>query len=288
MHDYQPTRIFASHPGDQHPDHWAAYCFTLSAIESEELDRPYFKTPLLYNYLTHWHKWPDPRTIDPGLPLAPPDPLADLGYIWHRVDLSPETVRLKLRVIDTYKSQVSMFRTYMGSFARENELFCLYPTRMVPLVSDSHIRMDGHVDDWLLSEPLILDAVHDSLWRDIEGSGDIVSATALRDEHRLYLLLRMRKRVNTLIHYRINMMPLPPRPSGLISISIRPGKPIQASGMAASYKSGIKYARDHDYLEMELPLQAIGGASNIMLDCETFRGRLSVDRSPYRDLYLAD
>ncbi|MDD3804820.1 MAG: PIG-L family deacetylase [bacterium] len=287
MHDYRPTRIFTSHPGDQHPDHWATCCFTLSAIENEGLERPYFKAPLLYSYLTHWHRWPDPRMIALSLPLAPPWQLADLGYIWHRMDISSGVVQIKLRIIDTYKSQVNMFRTYMGSFARKNELFCLYLARVVPLVDVDHIKIDGQVNDWLFSEPLILDTVNDSLWRDIEGSGDVVSVTALRDEKHLYLLLRMRKQISTQIDYRINMMPLPTHPSGLIGVSIHPGKPAEISNSGTPSETGIKYAWDNNYLEMKVPLQMIGGPS-VMLDCETFRGRFIVDRSAYRDLYLTD
>ncbi len=123
--DYQPDKIFVSHPGDVNVDHKALYLFlqvVLSDLEGQ------INKPEVYPYLVHCVGWPKPRHYHPELKLYPPSKFISSKLNWLTSDLSPEELDKKYRSILFYKTQTQSSAFYLLAFARKNELFSDYPT----------------------------------------------------------------------------------------------------------------------------------------------------------------
>ncbi|MCX5699258.1 MAG: PIG-L family deacetylase [Candidatus Omnitrophica bacterium] len=122
--DYQPDKIFVSHPADVNVDHKALYLFLQVALSDLE---GRMAKPEIYPYLVHCAGWPRPRHYHPELELYPPDKFIGSKLNWLRSNLSPEELDKKYRSILFYKSQTQSSAFYLFSFARKNELFSDYP-----------------------------------------------------------------------------------------------------------------------------------------------------------------
>jgi len=123
--DYQPNKIFVSHPGDVNVDHKALYLFlqvALSDLETRIL------APEVYPYLVHCVGWPKPRHYHPELELYPPDKFTGSRISWITSGLNLEELTKKYQAILSYKSQTHSSAFYLFSFARKNELFSDFPT----------------------------------------------------------------------------------------------------------------------------------------------------------------
>ena len=122
--DYQPDKIFVSHPADVNVDHKSLYLFLQVALS--DLEGRIVK-PEIYPYLVHCVGWPKPRHYHPELELYPPDKFIGSKLDWLKSDLSPRELDNKYRSILFYKSQTQSSAFYLFSFARKNELFSDYP-----------------------------------------------------------------------------------------------------------------------------------------------------------------
>jgi len=122
--DYQPNKIFVSHPADVNADHKVLYLFLQVALSDLKTR---ITKPEIYAYLVHCLSWPKPRNYHPELDLHPPDKFNGSRINWQRLNLSAEEVDKKYRAILFYKSQTQSSGFYLFSFARKNELFSDYP-----------------------------------------------------------------------------------------------------------------------------------------------------------------
>jgi LmbE family N-acetylglucosaminyl deacetylase len=122
--DYQPDKIFVSHPADVNVDHKTLYLFLQIALSDLE---GRIAKPEIYPYLVHCVDWPKPRFYHPELELRPPDKFKNSQIHWPHLDLTPAQVDKKYRTILFYKSQTASSAFYLLSFARKNELFSDYP-----------------------------------------------------------------------------------------------------------------------------------------------------------------
>lgn len=122
--DYQPDKIFVSHPADVNVDHKALYLFLQVALSDLEAR---MAKPKIYPYLVHCVGWPKPRHYHPELELYPPEKFNGSRINWQRLDLSAAELDKKYRAILFYKSQTQSSAFYLFSFARKNELFSDYP-----------------------------------------------------------------------------------------------------------------------------------------------------------------
>lgn len=116
--DFKPTKIFVSHPADTNMDHQALYLFVRVVLwDMEDTLRPE-----VYPYLIHVIGWPKPRGLHPDLALLPP-PANVFDVAWKSLELSPQEVERKKKMIGCYKSQLTYVPSYLYTFDRKNELF---------------------------------------------------------------------------------------------------------------------------------------------------------------------
>ena len=123
--DYQPDKIFVSHPADVNVDHKTLYLFLQVALSDLETR---MAKPEVFYYLVHCAGWPRPQYYHPELGLNPPNKFMGSKFNWFRSDLSQEELDKKYRAILFYKSQTQSSAFYLYSFARKNELFSDYLT----------------------------------------------------------------------------------------------------------------------------------------------------------------
>jgi LmbE family N-acetylglucosaminyl deacetylase len=115
---FQPTKLFVSHPADDHPDHKALYLFARVAL----WDLGDVAKPVLYPYMVHrWH-WPAPQGFHPDAMLAPPK-LSQENVPWQSCRLKHDQIECKHAALLKHRSQYDASATYLLSFVRANELF---------------------------------------------------------------------------------------------------------------------------------------------------------------------
>lgn len=136
IHEFQPTKIFLSHPADHNRDHRALYIFTRVALYDLELEN----APELYPYLVHYSSWPTPRGYYPAEFLEPPSHLED-QIVWESDVLSPDN--LKLQALKKHKTQYSSNTNYLLSFVRANELYGDFPD-METVLSARSVMVNQH------------------------------------------------------------------------------------------------------------------------------------------------
>lgn len=190
LEDFKPTEIIYPMPHDAHPDHRATQAFVEYVLESGYRAKMGGKLKER-QYLVHrGRNWPWPRGVDLTNTLYPPKDLLNIGYHWEAVEAEDESAALKLKAIETYKSQDAALKKYLRSFARRNELFVL------PLVSRVQ-EVAGPVEanlakpPWMDSlAPLIQDPVGDTMSRDIEKGADFSAVYAAASEQSLFLMVK--------------------------------------------------------------------------------------------------
>ncbi|MGW8225188.1 MAG: PIG-L deacetylase family protein [Anaerolineales bacterium] len=116
--DFQPTKIFTSHPGDVHPDHQTLPLFLQVALWELEDQL----APQVYYFITHYGRWPQPRGYQPEQPLEPPSQY-DVGNRWYILPISTGERENKLQALQAHKTQWGSGQLYLESVVRANELF---------------------------------------------------------------------------------------------------------------------------------------------------------------------
>jgi LmbE family N-acetylglucosaminyl deacetylase len=118
VRDFQPTKIFTSHPGDVHPDHQTLPLYLQVALWELENEL----APEVYHFITHYGRWPEPRGYQPEHPLEPPAQY-DVGNRWQIFPITMEQREKKLQALQAHKTQWGSGQPYLESVVRANELF---------------------------------------------------------------------------------------------------------------------------------------------------------------------
>ncbi|MCS7273556.1 MAG: PIG-L family deacetylase [Fimbriimonadales bacterium] len=125
--EFQPTRVFTTHPLDDHEDHMAAALLTREAIAQALAAGELRCAPALYYYLVHRGDWPLPQGYHPQHALKPPVGLESPA--WYTLPLDEPIRARKLRALQAHKSQYTLMTRFLSSFIRANELFAPDPLR---------------------------------------------------------------------------------------------------------------------------------------------------------------
>lgn len=120
IQEFQPTKIFVSHPLDRNRDHRALFLYLQVALW--DLNGQ-IVSPDVYGYLIHWNKWPLPRGNNPQLSIVPPKDWPEKDTVWFSLVLDENSLRQKQKAISFYKTQVGYNPPFLYTFARKNELF---------------------------------------------------------------------------------------------------------------------------------------------------------------------
>ncbi|MEN6439508.1 MAG: PIG-L family deacetylase [Syntrophobacter sp.] len=118
----KPNIIFYPDDGDFHDDHWATSAFVRYSGSIAGYDGEW------YTYLVHkGDDWPSPPEYLPRAGLSLPPELSVLDASWLMLPLNPDQVDHKEKAIASHRSQLFLWKDYLRSFIRVNEIFGAYP-----------------------------------------------------------------------------------------------------------------------------------------------------------------
>ncbi|HNX81051.1 MAG TPA: PIG-L family deacetylase [Candidatus Omnitrophota bacterium] len=294
--DFQPTRVFVTHPADSNADH-RAYCLyfqiALAQVENQ------IPKPKVYNYLVHCVGWPLPRHYHPDYPLIPPHQLLDSEIVWQRLPLTAAEIEKKHKAVLCNRSQTSSSAFYLLSFVRSNELFGSYPDVVltpprapaVPAIKpqsfwDRTLAFFGI--SGLITEPKMGMTVG-SFKKLAEVKGNVSYAVA--DS---CLLIRIHKdeelnrRMNAMIYLygfsdRVDFAQMPK-----ITVIARHNKCRVLNKRSRIQADGVGVELKPNEMLVKVPLPLLGNPTIIVSSVKTFSGINSVDMSAFRTIIIEE
>lgn len=135
MEEFDPTLILTTHSADTHPDHAAAYDFTMAAREQILWEQGMARYIPIRTFLVHHGPWPAPTGRQEDAEMQPPAALTSAqGYkgTWKYTPLSAQEKAAKRAALDQYVTQLATTPYYLDSFVRRSELFAMMENSMVP------------------------------------------------------------------------------------------------------------------------------------------------------------
>jgi LmbE family N-acetylglucosaminyl deacetylase len=282
----RPTQIVVPHPGDDHPDHWATYCYVLAALRAIRLqgatgpEPGWGADPRVQTYLVHRGDWPVPQGLRPEARLVPPAALMGLDTRWAAFPLAPADREAKQRALLRYRSQMAVMRRFLESFVRNDELFGTMPPATIALTSDSGNLTSHPLLPGEQLSPVILDSAEDTLMRDLNGGADLVAMAAATDGQSLLVRLTTRARLSPRVRYRLRLHPLGHGPDEV-------GEPITLTFQRGRCdRDDIRCDYRGKDLQAVVPLSALGYPRELILGADTELARVVVDHVCWRDLRL--
>ena len=205
LNQAKPALVVLHHPGDTHPDHWAAAAFVTLALERGALAGDgWARGVRTYHYLVHHGAgWPAPRTYAPEQPLAPPADLAASAR-WREVPLGPLDEDAKRRALFAYRSQLAISRAYLLSFIRRNDLFDLCPSVSAAWLLGIEASL-ARPEQWDRMPSVIRPSGARSLLRAAQGGAVLDGVAVGRTSDRLLVAVRLQRPVQREVGYRIEL-----------------------------------------------------------------------------------
>ncbi len=124
---FRPTIVYVPHEEDGHPDHQAAFYFSMGALAHAAPEI----LPEIRLYLVHVPQWPVPRQLIPELALEPPLVYGD--WTWETVEFCEEIVDLKLAAVRAHSSQRWTNGRFLARFVRSTEVYAVPTPATAPL-----------------------------------------------------------------------------------------------------------------------------------------------------------
>lgn len=269
----KPTDVYMPHPTDNHPDHYATYCFVMAAIKQLQSDDESFASKIRpHTYIVHRGDWPLPKGDHPEVPLVPPYALARSNTRWESLSLPENVYEEKRNAINQYKTQTDVERSFMMSFARHNEIFGDLPDSTIAFVRPGKIKIDGKPEDWNGLPPVVVDPVGDYVVAGMNRGGDIHSIYLATDKNYLYFRLDCSKKISRQITYRINFRGLNKCESNeRYTISIKPRKKVQPADTIWACSGHI--------IEIAIPLKQLRFDRDVFVKADTKFMNLTVDNT---------
>ena len=280
--DYQPNKIFVSHPGDVNVDHKALYLFlqvALSDLETRLL------APEVYPYLVHCAGWPKPRHYHPELELYPPGKFTGSRVSWISSGLSPEELAKKYKAILFYRTQTNSSAFYLLSFARKNELFSDFPALELKPQASSPEGI-SYSD----ASQMYPDEEYPSNFEQPERFEDQGSVSyAVADD---YFIVRLDKpgklsrRLATMLYIFGYSRSTPFAQMPKIRIITRGKRYKVFSSKYRLVYPGVLLDFGKNYLILKIPLKLLGRPDYVLTALKAYRGNLPIDAVVFRKVEI--
>jgi len=271
---FHPTAVYAPHPNDEHPDHWATACFVSAALEHLRLaDR----VPV-FTYLVHRGDWPVPQGLHRASSLPPPAALAHLDTAWSAFPLRQDAEAAKGAALPEHRTQLAVMQRFLTSFLRRTELFGVLPAITVRRAPPGGVRVDSDSAEWTAIRPAIEDPTADSLPVELQGGADLTAVRACQDDRLLYVLVSSRRPMSKRFTYVLHLRPLDTVMPAL-AITLRLGRPTTPPDVPVTARGR--------YIEVAVPLSRLGGAHAVSIGAVSRIRRFTVDSTGWRILHLS-
>lgn len=267
--EFNPTKIFVSHPDDHHPDHRAMFVFTTVSLWEME------KNVEVYPYLVHYRQWPLPQGYYPTYFLDPPS--YDNGIVWKELPMNSGDTQTKFSGLKSHVTQYESNRKYLDSFIRTNEIYGNFEDIHLD-VNSTDISLDkNEIEE---SPPLEFnDSQKDAFVR-------IEAQSAKIENEKLVLTYVLSKPLGEEIDVSIYVygyrhdkkfseMPKMNIEVGINSYSVYDQKKLIS-------KEGIEFKKTPTEITVKIPLKKIGEPDKILFSARISKGLLSHDLMPWR------
>lgn len=265
----RPQWLYVTHPADDHPDHWATYCFATAALEEVRDEGDHGADPEVFTYLVHHGDWPVPQGLQRGARLVPPARLAHLDTQWTTLDLTAGEEEDKEGALLCYHSQTAVMRRFLTSFIRRDELFGLLP----PQELNPGGRRSGAWQTAITASPC------DTLIRRLDGSSDLTAVTAVLVADTLRIRVTARMPLSPRLVYTVRLHPVG-GDEGAAPLTI-PFSHLRCQEPAVTGECA------GTALQIRVPLALLGRPAAVLVGADTRLGRVPIDRAGWRLLRLA-
>lgn len=275
--EYKPTDIYLPDPGDEHPDHWAVNAFVQYTLAKMNYRAN------LYTYLVHRSYWPEPLIAEPGKPLRPPKEMLGIGTKWREIPLSKEEIDLKSRAIRCYATQEKIMGPFLRAFIRSTELFGSSKVPVVPNRSEPP-TLSGQTDFVSLVRDARADTSFYRLFYRLERLPDLSAVGMLRQDGRLWLVLQTEQPISSRVTYRVDMrFFFPGGQVKRLDYEIT-GRQVQVQTPAQNNLDlpPVQVEGDAHRLLIAVPGGQLKGARAVLMDGETYLGKIMFDKTDYR------
>ncbi len=228
---------------------------------------------------------PVPGVPTPGRPWSLPA-LAGLGQRWVEVVGTTSEIRRKYQAILMYRSQIPPLGRFLTSFVRRSEVFAVGKDGEVPPCSREQPEplIGGEAAPWP-QKPQILDAVGDSVTKQVERAGDIAAVYAQAGRAHLFLRLEMAGRVAGDVEYRVILSDCP-RTRRLVLRLKPPHRVMEVTGARPELLREVVARAAGRRLELAIPAELLGFPRKVFVAVETRSRGIGIDRSGYHLLHL--
>ncbi len=188
----KPNIIFYPDDGDFHEDHWATSAFARYVATKAGYDGEW------YTYLVHkGDDWPAPPKYIPGTGLSLPPELAELDASWLMLPLGRDETTRKENAVNTYSSQLFLWKDYLSSFVRVNEIFGSYPYVTMSRVGENpDFFRDG------MPPSSFPDVRMDQRTSSLQASEDLTRMGLAYNDEKAYLILQTADAIEpSLVHH---------------------------------------------------------------------------------------
>ncbi|MGC8837084.1 MAG: PIG-L deacetylase family protein [Anaerolineae bacterium] len=212
LKSFRPDVVVYPHPNDTHPDHWGLSAFTRLALALAQQEDPDYH-PHAYAYLVHRPGFPNGKGFHLERGLLPPAPLFQVTPRWLRLDLSEGDALRKWAAIQAYQSQFRLMRTFLESFARENELFGEVASSELRVLAEGNPQSPA---TWQDPEgepipPVQRDPARDFFGRDVVAGADLVALyAAQKPDGSLVTCTQVRGRATRTLVYTLRVKAVGP------------------------------------------------------------------------------
>jgi len=282
----RPTLCVYPHPQDAHRDHAVASAFVTYALEALAGEASWMQGCRRLYYVVHKGGWPSPRGPNARKALEPPPALAGLGQRWVEVVGTTSEIRRKYQAILMYRSQIPPLGRFLTSFVRRSEVFAVGKDGEVPPCSREQPEplIGGEAAPWP-QKPQILDAVGDSVTKQVERAGDIAAVYAQAGRAHLFLRLEMAGRVAGDVEYRVILSDCP-RTRRLVLRLKPPHRVMEVTGARPELLREVVARAAGRRLELAIPAELLGFPRKVFVAVETRSRGIGIDRSGYHLLHL--
>jgi len=273
--NFQPTKLFVSHPADHHPDHRTLYLFTQTALWTLGwTDRVH-----VFPYLIHSPHWPALKGGHPSSALVPPADLAT-AVPWKTFPLGPWQADAKHKALQAHQTQYKYSRNALMAFVRANELFGDFP--LLNTVAQPQL-MNPPADP---PPPPHLNEAEARHFTGIDWQHASVSSSNLN------LTFRLSRGLPELVEASIEVfgfkdgVPFEKMPKVRLVASSRHHKWHNQSSLVAD-TSGFSVSLGDNAIGIQVPLVALGHPARVLASGHTFREFMPLDWAEWRTIQIA-
>ncbi|MFH0795577.1 MAG: PIG-L family deacetylase [Candidatus Omnitrophota bacterium] len=272
--EFKPTRVFLPHPADHSPDHKALYLFTRLGLWDIENQIK----PILYPYLVHYKRWPNPKGYQPERKLVPPANL-NQGIAWQTYNLNPGEITKKYSAVKKYHTQYNTSRSYLLSFIGSNELFGDFPA--ISLKPETYnFFLSSRKKEEVPEPPEELTDEERAVFLGIEEQ-----MVSLQGKNLVVSLKLSRPVVGTvglsvyLFGYRKDK-PFPDMPKLHVAFGAVEHRIFDQTKRLPLNTVLVK--RDSKNIFLTVPLEVLGNPSLVLANAQTYLGEVPLDQAPWR------